>query len=288
MGFKVFHVDAFSHAPFSGNPAAVCVLTEPRSYIWMQRVAEEMNLSETAFLIRPTAEEPEAAEFANSYHLRWFTPTVEVELCGHATLASAHMLWEQGYLQPNEDAHFWTQSGWLHAAKREGWIEMNFPLEPEHETNIPKDLLRALDLPITYVGQNRFDYLVEVDCETSLRALIPDLGILRSLPIRGVCVTAPSSSPEYDFVSRFFAPGVGINEDPVTGSAHCCLGPYWAKRLGKQELIGYQASRRGGIIRVRVESERVVIAGKAVTVMTGELTDDVYRAEERRERSLAM
>lgn len=278
MGFKVFHVDAFSSTPFGGNPAAVCLLSEPRSYIWMQRVAEEMNLSETAFLLKE----------GEGYNLRWFTPTVEVELCGHATLASAHTLWEQGYLKPEEEAHFSTQSGWLHARRAGNWIEMDFPAEPEQEAAPPQDLLRALELPISYVGQNRFDYLIEVDSETSLRAAIPNLNLLKTLPIRGVCITAPSSAPEYDFVSRFFAPAVGISEDPVTGSAHACLAVYWARRLGKNELIGYQASRRGGIVRVRLEGDRVMLGGQAVTVSTAELSDAVQLAEQRFERSLAM
>jgi len=278
MGFKVFHVDAFSNTPFGGNPAAVCMLTEPRSYIWMQRVAEELNLSETAFLLKED----------DGYNLRWFTPTVEIELCGHATLASAHTLWEQGYLRPDEEAHFSTQSGWLHARRTGNWIEMDFPLEEEMEVKPPKDLVRALDVPITYVGQNRFDYVIEVDCETSLRALIPNFNLLKTLPIRGVSVTAPSSSAEYDFVSRFFAPNVGITEDPVTGSAHCCLALYWAKRLGKKELIGYQASRRGGIVRVRVENGGVVLAGQAVTISSSELNDAVHYADQRFERSMAM
>lgn len=278
MGLKLFHVDAFSCRPFGGNQAAVCVLTEPRSYIWMQRIAEEMNLSETAFLFKE----------GDGYNLRWFTPTVEIELCGHGTLASAHVLWEQGYLEPDEEAHFSTLSGWLHARQSEGWIEMDFPVEHAEETAPPKELVRALDVPIVFVGQNRFDYVVEVDSETSLRALIPDFNLLKQLPIRGVTVTAPSASPEFDFVSRFFAPGVGINEDPVTGSAHCSLAPYWAKRLGRNEMVGYQASRRGGILRVSLDGNRVKIAGQAVTVFSAELSETTILADERRERTLAM
>lgn len=278
MGFKVFHVDAFSNVPFGGNPAAVCVLTEPRSYIWMQRVAEEMNLSETAFLYKEK----------DGYSLRWFTPTVEVELCGHATIASAHVLWEQGYVKDGEVVHFYTQSGPLHARRNGGWIELDFPAEQEEKVNPPDELVKALNLPITYVGQNRFDYLVEVASETLLRALIPDINLLKMLPIRGICVTAPASIPDYDFVSRFFAPSVGINEDPVTGSAHSYLGVYWSKRLGRKELTGYQASRRGGFVKVRVEDDHVVLAGQAVTVTTGELSDAVHLADQRFERSLAM
>jgi PhzF family phenazine biosynthesis protein len=280
MSLKLFHVDAFSSRPFGGNHAAVCILTAPRSYIWMQRLAEEMNLSETAFLLKED----------QGYNLRWFTPTVEIELCGHGTLASAHVLWEQGFLKPDEEAHFSTLSGWLHATKNDGWIEMDFPSEKAVECVPPKELIRALDVPITFVGQNRFDYFVEVDSETSLRALIPDYQLLRQLPIRGVTVTAKSASPEYDFVSRFFAPAIGINEDPVTGSAHCSLGPYWAERLGKKDLIAFQASRRGGVIRVRIDEDdhRARIAGQAVTVLAAELSEITDMADERRERTLAM
>jgi PhzF family phenazine biosynthesis protein len=270
MGFKVFHVDAFAQSPFSGNPAAVCILPEPKGYIWMQRVAEEMNLSETAFV----------APEDKGYSLRWFTPTVEVELCGHATLASAHILWEQGYLASDEAAHFSTLSGWLHARRNEGWIEMDFPTEPVTEALVPAELRKAIDVPFSYVGQSRFDYLIETDSETSLRAFSPDLALLKTLPIRGVMVTAPSRSPQYDFLSRFFAPGVGIDEDPVTGSAHCSLGPYWAARLNKQELVGYQCSRRGGVVRVRVDGDRVVLGGQAVTIKTGELTDAVLQSDQ--------
>jgi predicted PhzF superfamily epimerase YddE/YHI9 len=235
----------------------------------MQRVAEEMNLSETAFL---TPEE-------NGYGLRWFTPTVEVELCGHATLASAHVLWEQGYLAKDQEAHFSTLSGWLHARQNDGWIEMDFPIEPVSDALVPPELKRALDVPFSYVGQSRFDYLIETDCETSLRAFTPNFAVLKTLPIRGVILTAPSRSPQYDFVSRFFAPGVGLDEDPVTGSAHCSLGPYWAARLNKKELIGYQCSRRGGVVRVLVETERVVLGGQAVTIKTGELSDTVINSD---------
>jgi PhzF family phenazine biosynthesis protein len=279
MGFKLFHVDAFSSRPFGGNPAAVCILTEPRSYIWMQRLAEEMNLSETAFLLKEE----------EGYNLRWFTPTVEIELCGHATLASAHVLWEQGFVEESKEISFSTLSGWLYARQSNGWIEMDFPSEPAKECAPPAELKSVLDVPITFVGQNRFDYVIEVDSETSLRALIPDLAELRRLPIRGVSITAPSASPEFDFVSRFFAPSVGINEDPVTGSAHCSLGPYWAKRLGKSDLVGYQASRRGGVVRVRIiDDERIALAGQASTVFSAELSDVTFRADERRERTLAM
>lgn len=222
-----------------------------------------MNLSETAFLERQE----------EGFNLRWFTPAVEVELCGHATLASAHVLWEIGYLNPKEQARFFTKSGLLTAELKNGWIEMNFPAELETAATAPPDLSRALGVGFIYVGKNRFDYLLEIDSEETLRRINPDFTLLASIPIRGVTVTTLSRSKEYDFVSRFFAPQVGVNEDPVTGSAHCCLGPYWGGKLGKNEMVGYQASSRGGVIRVRTDGNRVYIGGQAVTVLRGELSD---------------
>jgi phenazine biosynthesis protein PhzF family len=263
MGEIIIQIDAFTDRPFRGNPAAVCILSRHRDDTWMQNVAREMNLSETAFL--------EKRE--DGFNLRWFTPTVEVELCGHATLASAHALWEIGYLNPKEQARFFTKSGLLTAALTDDWIEMNFPVEPETAASAPPDLSRALGVGFTYVGKNRFDYLVEIDSEESIRRINPDFSLLATIPMRGVIVTSPSSSTEYDFVSRFFAPQVGVNEDPVTGSAHCCLGPYWGARLGKHETVGYQASSRGGIVRVRMDKDRVYLGGQAVTVLRGELSD---------------
>ncbi len=261
MTYPLFQVDAFTDRPFAGNPAAICVLTKPREAPWMQHVAQEMNLSETAFLLRQE----------EGWSLRWFTPAVEVDLCGHATLASAHVLWEAEYLKPDEEARFFTRSGLLTARRRGGWIEMNFPAEPETATPAPPGLAKALGLTPKYVGKNRFDYLVEADSEDVIRHLAPDFPRLAAIPSRGFIVTSRSSSPEFDFVSRFFAPGAGINEDPVTGSAHCCLGPYWSTRLGKREFLGYQASARGGIVRVRLAEDRVHVGGTAITVFRGEL-----------------
>lgn len=261
MGLTITQVDAFTNKPFAGNPAAVCILPAPRDTSWMQDVAREMNLSETAFLIRQ----------ADGFNLRWFTPAVEVDLCGHATLASAHVLWEAGHLQPNEPARFHTRSGLLTAERQGAWIELNFPAEPAAPSSAPADLAGALGVEIPYVGKNRFDYLVAVDSEETVRTIRPDFGRLKQMSLRGVIVTSRSSSQSYDFVSRFFAPGAGIDEDPVTGSAHCCLGPFWAQRLGKTEFVAYQASARGGIVRVRVAGERVYLAGQAVTVLRGEL-----------------
>ena len=255
----ITHVDAFTDRLFSGNPAAVCVLPEPRDKRWMQAVAREMNLSETAFL----------RERADGYDLRWFTPKIEVELCGHATLASAHVLWEERRLPPDEPARFHTRSGLLTAQRNGNWIELDFPAVPEESAKAPPDLLSALGTTARYVGKNRFDYLVEVESEAALRAIRPEFTRLRAIPMRGVVVTSRTEQPEFDFVSRFFAPGAGIDEDPVTGSAHCCLGPYWAGRLGKQELVGFQASSRGGIVRVKLRGERVLLGGQAITVFRG-------------------
>lgn len=262
MGQIIYQVDAFTDRPFSGNPAGVCVLPAAGDKIWMQQVAREMNLSETAFLYR----------YPDGYNLRWFTPAAEVKLCGHATLASAHILWETGQLQPQEQARFHTLSGLLTAERQGSWIQMNFPATPEEPAEAPAELLRALDVTTaSYVGKNVFDYLIEVDREDVVRGLAPDLNLLKSLPVRGVIVTSRSASAEYDFVSRFFAPAVGVNEDPVTGSSHCCLGPYWSKRLGKSELLARQISARGGVIEVKVVGDRVLIGGQAVTVLKGEL-----------------
>lgn len=261
MGLRIFQVDAFTDKPFAGNPAAVCVLPEPRDARWMQDVAKEMNLSETAFLHRE----------GDVYNLRWFTPAVEVDLCGHATLASAHVLWEAGYLNPDQPARFSTRSGLLTAERKGEWIELDFPPEREERVTAPSDLGRALGVTPTYVGKNRFDYLVEVDSEETVRSLKPDFALLGEIPARGFIVTSLATTQGFDFVSRFFAPRAGINEDPVTGSAHCCLGPFWGTRLNKNEFVAYQASARGGVVHVRLSGDRVGLGGQAVTVLRGEL-----------------
>lgn len=267
MPLDLYQVDAFTDRPFAGNPAAVCLLPEPRDEGWMQRVAREMNLSETAFLVACEGE----------YGLRWFTPAVEVELCGHATLASAHVLWETGHLAPDATARFHTKSGLLTASRLPepgGWIELDFPAKPVEEvTERPAGLAEALGVEPRFVGRSQFDYLLEVASEQEVRTIRPDFGRLRTLPVRGVIVTAPAVSGGFDVISRFFAPGSGVDEDPVTGSAHCTLGPYWAARLGKNELLAYQASDRGGAVRVRVLGERVRLGGQAVTVLRGQLLD---------------
>ena len=255
---KIYQVDAFTEKPFKGNPAAVCVLDKQVEDSWMQNVAMEMNLSEAAFLLSN----------GEGYNLRWFTPNSEVDLCGHATLASAHILWERGYLSKEQEAKFYTKSGLLIAKLHEGWIQLDFPATPEKEAEAPVELISALGVEPIYVGKSVFDYLVEVDSEDVVENIKPDFIKLMKVPMRGVIVTAKSK--EYDFVSRFFAPGIGIFEDPVTGSAHCCLGPYWMKKLKKEIFTAYQASERGGILKVQV-GERVLISGKAVTVMEGQL-----------------
>lgn len=264
MNPDLYQVDAFTDRPFGGNPAAVCLLPGPREAEWMQLVAREMNLSETAF-VHPAEE--------GGWGLRWFTPAVEVELCGHATLASAHVLWETGLLAPEAPARFNTLSGLLTAERREdGEIELDFPARTAEAVEAPPGLTEALGAEPRFVGRSRYDYLLEVESEEVVRAIVPDHGRLRTLPVRGVIVTAAGDGTgkvAYDFVSRFFAPGAGVDEDPVTGSAHCTLGPYWESRLGKSAFLAWQASARGGSVRVRVAGERVKLGGQAVTVLRG-------------------
>jgi PhzF family phenazine biosynthesis protein len=260
MPLPIVQVDAFTAKPFGGNPAAVCVLPAPADEKWMALVAMEMNLSETAFL----------CPNGDGYSLRWFTPTIEVDLCGHATLGSAHVLWTEGHLQSDQPARFHTKSGLLVCRRRGDWIEMDFPAKLADPAEPPARLAEALGAELKYVGKNQFDYLVEVADERTLRDLAPQHHLLRQLPVRGVIATAQGSG-EFDFVSRFFAPGSGIDEDPVTGSAHCALAPFWSARLGKTEMTGYQASARGGVVKVKLEGDRVLLMGQAVTVLRGEL-----------------
>ena len=256
-----FHlVDAFTSEAFAGNPAAVFLLSAPLDARRMQLIAREMNLSETAFLVRRS----------DGFELRWFTPSVEVDLCGHATLASAHVLFEAAVLRADETARFHTRSGLLTAALHDDGLEMDFPARRAARAEPPPALLPALGTAASYVGVNVEDYLVLVDSEATVRSLRPDFAALRQLGVRGVTVTAASADPRFDFVSRFFAPGAGVDEDPVTGSAHCSLGPFWAERLGKSSLTGFQASARGGVVRVRVAGDRVLLGGQAVTVARGE------------------
>jgi PhzF family phenazine biosynthesis protein len=263
MSIPLFQVDAFTAKPFRGNPAGVCLLDRPAPAAWMQNVAKEMNLSETAFLV------PEKSAF----RLRWFTPRVEVNLCGHATLASAHILWEEGVLPLGAEARFHTRSGLLTAARRGKWVELNFPARPvgPKPPSWAKALAAALKVKPLFVGRSSEDALVELAGQGAVRKLQPDFKRLLGLPVRGVIVTSRASTKGFDFVSRFFCPAVGINEDPVTGSAHCVLTPFWAERLGKLRMTAFQASERGGILQVRLEGGRVKIAGQAVTIFRAAL-----------------
>jgi PhzF family phenazine biosynthesis protein len=264
MPLPLYLVDAFTERPFGGNPAAVCLLPGPRDERWMQHVAAEMNLSETAFV------HPED----DTLRLRWFTPKVEIALCGHATLATAHVLWEVGRVPAGQSIAFRTLSGVLTAARSGAEIELDFPVNPAEEAPPPAGLAEALGVAVLWAGRTRFDWLVEVESEAVLRVLEPDFARLARLPVRGVIVTSRPTTPGYDFVSRFFAPGSGIAEDPVTGSAHCCLAHWWGRRLGKTTMIGYQASARGGVVRVRLAGDRVLLGGRAITVVRGELLAD--------------
>lgn len=270
--------DAFStDRPFSGNPAAICVLpTACDDNRWMQGVAGEMNLSETAF-VHPVDE---------GFRLRWFTPTVEVDLCGHATLATAHVLWSEGHLDLNSEARFVTNSGPLSATRDGDWITLDFPAEPQRPVEVPDQLSRALGTEPVYVGKNRFDLLAEVESEQVLRSLSPDFQLLAEIPVRGVIATSRCSSGEYDIVSRFFAPNCGVNEDPVCGSAHCCLTPYWSEKLGKDHLLAYQASHRGGILQLQNAGTRVHLSGRANTVMRGHLTAGPANCESSEAKSM--
>lgn len=259
---RLLQIDAFTSEAFRGNPAAVCILAAERGQDWMQSVAAEMNLSETAFLLRRD----------DGFGLRWFTPTVEVALCGHATLASAHALWEEGLLSARDTARFQTSSGLLTAVRSGGKIELDFPATRAAPADAPPGLLAALGVrTAAFVGRNVFDYVVELDDEHEVRSLQPDHAQLRSIPARGIIVTSRSRTAGFDFLSRFFAPGSGIDEDPVTGSAHTCLAPYWADKLGRREMTAWQASPRGGVLEVALHGDRVKLRGEAVTVLRGEL-----------------
>jgi PhzF family phenazine biosynthesis protein len=261
MTLTITQVDAFTAEPFAGNPAAVCVLPGPREPQWMQKVALEMNLAETAYLV----------EQEDGYGLRWFTPAAEVDLCGHATLASAHVLWESGQLAPGQTARFHTRSGLLTAEKRADWIWLDFPTTPAEPIEVPADLRDALGVSPLSVGRSPFDFLVELESEAAVRDVRPDFRRLAAIRSRGAVVTSRSADPAFDFVSRYFAPGFGIDEDPVTGSTHCCLAPFWSQRLGKTSFRARQLSARGGVLKVELAGARVRLGGQAVTVLRGEL-----------------
>jgi PhzF family phenazine biosynthesis protein len=262
MTLVLWQIDAFTDRPFAGNPAAVVLLDGARDDAWHQAVAAEMNLSETAFLTtRP-----------DGFGLRWFTPEAEVELCGHATLASAHFLWESGRLAKDAEARFFTQSGLLTARRERDLVVLDFPATPATQTASPPGLEAALGGAVpAWVGRSIFDVVACFEEAAVVRAMRPDFERLKRIPARGIIVTAPGDVDGIDFVSRFFGPEVAVPEDPVTGSAHCALGPLWAERLGRQTLVGFQASARGGVVRVEVRGERVRLGGRAVTVLRGEL-----------------
>ena len=261
MSHELHLVDAFTGTPFRGNTAAVCIPGGPADPAWMQQVARELKHSETAFLF----------PVAGGWNLRWFTPLTEVELCGHATLAAAFVLWESGRSKPGSPISFETLSGTLTARKDGGWITLDFPAEPLTATGPVAGLTEALGTAPLVTGRNRFDILAELPTADDVCSLEPDMRALAALPARGIIVTAVSDLPESDFVSRFFAPSVGVPEDPVTGSAHCCLGPYWGEKLKKTELTGFQCSARGGVVRVTVNGDRVILGGHAVHIFSGNL-----------------
>ncbi|MDJ0578019.1 MAG: PhzF family phenazine biosynthesis protein [Xenococcaceae cyanobacterium MO_234.B1] len=264
MKQTIIQVDAFTSTPFRGNPAAVCVLETPQEATWMQLVAREMNLSETAFVTKQE----------DGFNLRWFTPTTEVPLCGHATLASAHVLWTKGHLAPEQPAHFYTLSGLLVARKQGEWIKLDFPANISDIVTPPPELAQALAVNLKATYQNTLGYLVEVESSDIIENLQPNFGLLKTLSVPGVIITSiAAANSEYDFVSRFLAPNLGIDEDPVTGAAHCCLAPFWRNQLHKDSFLAYQASTRGGVVRINYDGgERVYLEGQAVTVMEGILT----------------
>lgn len=258
---RYFVVDAFTNQPFKGNPAAVVPLEKWRDDRWLQNVAMEMNLSETAFLV-PSSQ---------GYELRWFTPQTEVDLCGHATIASAMVLAHLGKLADGSEVAFTTRSGILPAKRKGSKIRLDFPALPSKPCDPPPGLLESLNVKVHYVGRSTFDYLVKVESERIVRELTPDMNKLGTVECRGLIVTAKSNDPQFDFVSRFFAPAVGVNEDPVCGSAHCCLAPYWAEQLAKYEMVGHQVSARSGIVFVELHGDRVLLGGEGVIFASGEL-----------------
>jgi PhzF family phenazine biosynthesis protein len=258
---EIVQVDAFTGEAYAGNPAAVCIMKGPADEAWMQQVAREMNLSETAFLY----------PIEGGYHLRWLTPRAEVDLCGHATLATAHFLVQEGIESGKKPIRFKTRSGWVSALRNGSWIELDFPANPPKEADPPSELLDALGVTPEYFGLYPKAYFVQVGDDTIVRKLRPDMTALEKLPETKVSVTAIDSTGKADFISRLFAPALGIPEDPVNGNSHTALTPYWAGKLGKKELLAHQASERGGVLKLRLRGNRVTIAGQAVTVMRGKL-----------------
>jgi len=254
-------LNTFTEQAFKGNPAAVCLLSEEKDHRWMQSVAKEINMPVTAFI----------TGFKNEYHLRWFTPASEIPICGHGTLASSFFLWEKGYVDREKAIVYHTKSGVLKSRLVDGWVQLEFPCIHEEATVAPDLLMEALGVEPAYVGKSQLDYLVEVKSEDTVKNLKPKINLIAKLPVRGVIVTSRSNSTKYDFISRFFSPAQGLDEDYVTGSAHCCLGPYWKRKLKKSDLTAYQASERGGILKVKVLDDNVLLSGKAVTLFEGNL-----------------
>lgn len=260
MGEKIYQVDAFTSEPFKGNPAGVMLLTTAKTDEWMQDFASEMNLSETAFLVK----------LQDKYLLRWFTPKVEVDLCGHATLASAHVLFSEGLVKNDKTILFESTSGILKAQYVDGWIELDFPAFEVRTGKITSQIIDALGFEPGQVFESDVNLLVEMNGLEEVRDYLPDFEKLAALPCQGLIITSRMEG-EFDFTSRYFAPRAGINEDPVTGSAHCSLAPYWSSKLGKNEFKACQASKRGGVLKVRLENNRAFIQGQAVTIFDGEL-----------------
>lgn len=261
MPHKLYQVDAFTDEPFKGNPAAVCLLEGPEPDAWMQLLASEMNLSETAFLL------PEE----NGWRLRWFTPKTEVDLCGHATLASAKVLFETQPLLRSRPIKFLTRSGLLLAKWASGAVELDFPamdFEPFTATASVEPVLGFQPVNAVYSGNY---FLFEAQDEALIHQVKPDMAALEKLPLPEVIITAASKDPEFDFISRFFAPQLGVDEDPVTGSAHCLLAPYWAVKLDKKVFTAFQASHRGGKLHLRLSGDRVLITGDAKFIFTADL-----------------
>jgi len=274
MPQMIYQVDAFTNQPFAGNPAGVCILNEPRSDSWLQDVAAEMNLSETAF-VSPRPMEAPTSPGGREFDLRWFTPTQEMYLCGHATLSAAHILWQEGLVAGSEEARFHTLSGLLRVTQDRDWMTMDFPAWTSEANPVPSALMEGLGLPAGkvpgYFGRNDKFGMVVLDSPEQVVRLEPKFEILRLLPLDGIIVTAQGDGAPVDFVSRVFAPRLGINEDPVTGGAHCMLTPFWAERLGKTRMVARQVSKRGGELRVAPAKERVMISGQAVTVFSAQM-----------------
>lgn len=259
---KIYQVDAFTNALFKGNPAAVCILEKEYPDLILQNIAQEMNLSETAFLEQVSA---------NEFNLRWFTPETEVKLCGHGTLSAAHVLWENELVDEKKDINFNTLSGTLIAKKTQSGIELDLPKGDLKQSMGDKFLLEAFFVAPKSIYEDELVYLIEFKSEEQIINLKPDFSLLKKAQKKEIIVTSKTENKDYDFVSRFFAPAIGINEDPVTGSAHCYLAPYWSERLGKVEILGFQASKRTGFVNCKVREDRVILTGEAKTVLAGVL-----------------